>query len=800
MLISLDWLRDSVDLPRDLDPLELAERFTCTTAEVDEVKRVQVGAVGLIAARVERVTELPETRNLKLVQLDVGAGRIVETVTAAPVLHVGEGVVFAPPGASVKALGQIGEAKVAGRQSVGMILPGDALGIEMSAGEAVFLDARVPPGQPLAAELFDDWLLEVDNKSITHRPDLWGHRGIAREVAAICGVELKPYPVAPLEELTQVEGPEIPLVIEDASAARRYSGLRFASVPTQPGPLWMQLRLGRVGMRPISALVDLTNYVMADLGQPMHAFDGARVARIEVAWASEGEVFRTLDGMERKLPPRALMIKAEGKSIALAGIMGGLETEISKDTTSLLLEAANFDAATVRRSAVALGMRTDASARFEKSLDPVNTVLSIQRFLHLAHESYPDLTLTSPLSDCYPNPFPEVSVSVERRRVAGTIGREVPDDEVQRLLTPLGFVVDTTESGLKVQVPSFRATGDVSIAADVIEEIARCSGYNNIPEVMPQATIRKLEKNALHEVERQALEHFTTVRRFNEIHGYLWYDAAWLSELGFVPGACVELKNPAAAGLHQLRQTLLSGLLAAVGRNRFHCDELSILELGGVFERAEPEDQEYRHLGLIRALRQKRADDKVYHELKSSLAGWIWQSFGREVTFAPAEARATHPWEQPQWTAVVQLGDRDVGRISVVPPELKRKMDEHLAAWSLGWVELRLSGLEDLGRRTEQLGAISAFPCVETDFSVLVPRSTRYREVLNQLARFEHPLLKMVRYVGSYEGSSIQEDQRSLTFRAVIGDDTRTLVDDDSTAFRGAFEGHLASCGYEIRR
>ena len=179
----------------------------------------------------------------------------------------------------------------------------------------------------------------------------------------------------------------------------------------------MQLRLGRVGMRPISALVDLTNYVMADLGQPMHAFDGAHVPRIEVAWADEGEVFRTLDGMDRKLPPRTLMIKAEGKSIALAGIMGGLETEISKDTTSLLLESANFDAATIRRSAVALGLRTDASARFEKSLDPVNTVLSIQRFLHLAKESYPDLRLTSPLSDCYPSPFPEVSV--QRRAPPG---------------------------------------------------------------------------------------------------------------------------------------------------------------------------------------------------------------------------------------------------------------------------------------------------------------------------------------------------------------------------------------------
>ena len=335
MLISLDWIRDYVDLPADFDPRQLAERFTRTTAEVEEVRQVKIRARGLIVARVESATELPGTRNLRLVVLDVGSGRTVETVTAAPALHVGCNVVYAPPGSSLATLGDIGTTKVGSTTSVGMILPGDAIGIVMATQEAVFVSNAHQAGEELPPDLFDDWLIEVDNKSITHRPDLWGHYGIAREIASIYGRPLKPYPAVPSEELMPDSLPEVPIEIADGHACRRYSGLVLEGVPTTPGPLWMQLRLGRAGMRPISALVDLTNYIMADLGQPMHAFDAARVPRIEVDWAKEGELFRTLDGVERRLTTAELMIQCRGESLAMAGVMGWSQTEVSESTTSL---------------------------------------------------------------------------------------------------------------------------------------------------------------------------------------------------------------------------------------------------------------------------------------------------------------------------------------------------------------------------------------------------------------------------------------------------------------------------------
>jgi len=801
MLISLKWIRDYVDLPADLAPCDLGERFTLTTAEVEEVIPVSVGAYGLIVARIESIAELPGAHNLRQVVLNVGNGKTVESVTAAPALHVGANVVYAPPGASVAAIPEIGTANVAGKTSIGMILPGDSLGVPMAVQEAILLNDAMQPGEDLPPDIFDDWLIEVDNKSITHRPDLWGHYGIAREIAAVYRRPLKPYPVTPLEELTGRGMPEIPIVIADPDACPRYCGIVLTGVPTVPAPLWMQLRVGRVGMRPISGLVDLTNYVMADLGQPMHAFDAAKVDRIEVDWAKDGERFRTLDGVERNLTSSMLMIQRGGESIALAGVMGGLATEVSDATTALLLESANFNPAAIRKTATRLGLRTDASARFEKSLDPGHARLAIQRFIHLAGETYPDIELESRLSDGYPKPLSELTVTVNPRHVARTIGREVPSDEASRLLAPLGFELIDADSRWQVRVPSFRATGDVSIEDDVIEEIARMVGYNAIESALPRISMRRFEVNALHELEQRSLEYFTSMHAFNEIQGYLWYDAAWLRQLDIDPGRCVELRNPASDGLHQLRRTLMPNMLAAVVKNRFYFPEFSIVELGGVFEKGGGDtDEEFRHIGLVSAKRGKRDEDELYRRLKGAIEGWAWRRFTRPVAFSQVAPVPDRPWEHPQRTAGVSINGKDVGRISVIDRPLRRVMDEHLAAWCIVWAELRLSGLENLDSPAEPLGAIPEHPVVEMDFSFLVPVSTRYAEVVEKLAVFHHPLLKQLRFVDCYQGEQIQSGQRSLTIHTVCGEDTRTLVEEDTNAFRRDLERHLAGCGYEIRR
>lgn len=811
MLISLNWIRDFVELPADLDPKALAERFTRTTAEVDGLHRIHVAAKGLIAAKVTALDALNGTSptrggatltksdSRQLVTLDLGGGRTAKTVSIAPDLSVGCQVVYAPVGGSVAAFGVIAASKIAGRDSAGMILPGEALGMEKAVQEAIFLAAEFKPGDALPSELFDDFIIEVDNKSLTNRPDLWGHYGIAREIAAILRVPLKPYPVAPGEELNSANLPEIPIRIADAKACRRYSALVVTGVPTQPAPLWMQLRLGHVGQRPISGLVDLTNYVMMDLGQPMHAFDAAKVDRIEVDFAKPGERFRTLDGVERTLAADDLMIQCKGHSVALAGVMGGLETEVTPATTSLLLESANFDPVTVRKTARKLGLRSEASARFEKSLDPLHAVLGIQRFMRLARSMYPKLKLTSRLSDAYPTPAAAVSVRVNPKHVARAVGREISVAEAARLIGPLGFDVTNGDGPWTVTVPTHRATGDCSIEADIVEEIARVVGYDSITPTLPTVSVRRFAPNALHELEQCTLEHFSTARNFHEIHGYLWDDAAWLSKLDYDPGESVELRNPAAEGCRRLRRTLVPNLLAAVQKNRFHFAVVELMELGGVFEPARPTDLEFRHLGLALAKRGKREEDALYQDMKNALTSWSWRRFGRQIDFAPASPRTVRPWEHVHRTGSVVLDGKPIGRMSVVDLALRRRMDEHLAAWSIVWAELRLSGLESVGALNEPLGVIPPFPHVELDFSIVVPRSERFATVARNLQGLRSDLLTATRFVTSFEGDPLPADRRSLTFRCVLGDEKRTLAEEDVTAFRAAFESHTRRCGYDLR-
>lgn len=801
MLISLNWIKDYVDLPDKLDPRDLTEELTVTTAEVEGLERTAIDAVGLRVARIESVRPIADNPKLKETVLDTGDGKSAGTVTAAPVLRAGDRVIYAPPGASVAKLGIIRESTVAGRPSVGMILPGDALGMELAASEAVFLGDECQPGDPIAPELFEDWVIEIDNKSLTHRPDLWGHYGIAREIAAILQVPLKPYPTVPTDELLKGDLPEFPIAIADAQACRRYSGIVLRGVPTRPAPLWMQLRLGRIGLRPISGLVDLTNYIMTDLGQPMHAFDAALADAIEVDWAKSGETFETLDGIQRTLTGDDLMIQSHGRSVAIAGVMGGVETEVSDNTQSLLLESANFDPATIRRTAGRLGLRTDASARFEKSLDPAHTEIAIRRFIHLAQEIYCDLAPATRLSDCFPAPPPTAHVTVNPKHVARTIGTELSIDRATQILEPLGFSVAAQASDWQVTVPSYRAANDVSIEADVIEELARYVGYGRIEPAMPQVAMRRFEPNALHRLEKKTLAHFTAAEGFNEIYGYLWYDGAWLAQLGIDPGPCIELKNPAAAGLERFRRSLIPGLLAAANRNRHHFPKLTLIELGSVFEPGDQDSPEQRRVGLLVAHRTKKADETLLIQLKSAIERWAWQHYARRIGYVPDESgKGADPWVAAARHASILLEDTQVGNLSVIDAALKRKMDEHWAAWSIAWAELRLDSLAALTPRTETRSTIPAFPLVEMDFSFVVPATTPFRQIAAALGRFEHAAHRQTRFVDSYESKSVGPGKRSLTVRLVAGDAARTLSQADTDDFHAAFETHLKGCGYEIRK
>lgn len=800
MLISLNWIREFVELPPNLSAKELADRFTIVCAEVEGVEAIEVDAKGLICAQIKLLSPVASAdRKLQLTTLDVGGGKCVESVTAAPDLKVGDRVVYAPAGASVKSLGAISDSVVAGKKSAGFILPGEALGVAMAVREAIFLPPSVAPGAPLDSKLFDDWVIAIDNKSINHRPDLWGHYGMAREFAAIFGAKLKPYPVTPLAELQDGKLPTISIEIDDPDACPRYSGLLMSGVSSQPAPLWMQLRLGHVGLRPIDCLVDLTNYIMLELGQPMHAFDGDKVDRIEVCTAKEGQKFTTLDNIERTLPEGALVISSHRKPIALAGIMGGAETEISATTRSVLLESANFHPYVIRKCANHLGHRTDASARFEKSLDPAHTVLAIQRFVQLARVEFKEFAVKSRLSDAYPKPATPVTVTVDPEFVGRFMGHPVTRNQITQILTALEFKVTEAGKDMTIGVPSFRATRDISIEADIIEEVARYIGYNNIQPSFPNVVVRALQPNPLQRIERAALRLAVQGMGMTEIHGYIWYDAAWCRRLGYEPGEGLTLRNPAAAGSERLRQSLVPGMLAAIDLNRHHFSELRLVELGSAFPRIDGEAVERRCVGMMLAVRQKSAEDQKLAELKGLVETWALQLVSLPAAFAAQAIDASRPWEHPAKTAAVVIDGHNVGAVGVVPFELRQRIDEHLAAWSIVWAQITLDPLAAIGERVEKLPPISAHPEVELDFSVLVAATRRYEQLCESIRAFDHELLRRVTFVDSYEGKSVPAGRRALTFRARIASPARTLTDDDLVGFREAFSKHLSGGGMELR-
>ncbi len=798
MLISVNWLRDFVDIPANIDIHELAERFTMTCAEVEGVEHINVGGKGLIAAKIVSFSEIPDSRNLRQVTLDVG-GKTITTVSAAPVLRENELVVFAPVGSRTNRTGDIGVGNVSGIASEGMILCGEDIGIAMSADEAIFCPPSTKPGEAIPEDILDDWVIEVDNKSITHRPDLWGHYGIAREISAMLKLPLREYPVVDVDELTDKSKPKIPIKIGNPEICYRYSALRMDGVKAQAAPLLIQTRLGHIGMRPIDCLVDLSNYIMAELGQPTHAFDGDKLTGIEVEIAADGEKFTTLDGIERSLPKDALMIQCEGRSVALAGIMGGLETEVSEQTQSILLESANFEAACIRRCAASLGLRTDASARFEKSLDPNNTVLAIQRFILMARAEFPELGISSRLSDCYPNPPQPIAIEVDPEFVNRFMGHPVSVDDMVSILTAIEFDVRKVDEKLKITVPSFRATKDISIEADIIEEIARYVGYDNFDPTLPVVTVRHLDANQQHRLERNSLELFCMGLGYSEIHLYVWYDQAWLKQLDIVMPESIELRNPAAAGQEFFRHTLLPGLLQATERNRLHADSFKLAEIGTVFPGDANSKTQERRLGLISAQHGKKCEDTLLEELKGELDTWAWQTFSLPVSFTAVESSELPVWAHEHKTAAVVIGGKKVGLVSAAPLGIRRKMDEHLSTWGIAWAELELEQLCGLEGDEIQLAAVPEFPEVELDFSILVDTTTPFGQVNDKLGEFDNDLLRRITFVAAYEGKSVPDGKRSLTYRMRIGCADRTLVEDDLTGFRKCFEEFVTGQGFQLR-
>lgn len=799
MKISLDWISDFVDLS-DIDARSIADQLTLSTAEVEGFEILQRAVEGVLVGEVIAAEPIdedkgPGEKRLTLTTVDCGKRRFT-TVCGAPNVRVGMKAAFAPPGVTLAGGQKIEVAVVGGHKSEGVLCSPMELG--MSRWHEVLLEcpASIAKGTPLA-ELVppQDVIIEIDNKSLTHRPDLWGHYAFARELAAIFGRPLRPLPMVDLSQYDNL--PAYPLSIEDYDGCPCYGCLEFEVKAAQPSPLAMQRRLHALGQRTYNLMVDVTNYAMLELAQPTHAFDGDRVSAIRVATMGKRGTFTTLDGQERQMLPEDLLIWNEKEPVALAGIMGGLNSEVEETTTKILLESANFKGSRIRRTSVRLDLRTESAQRFEKSQPPVNVKLAIARILKLVQIAGADPKVTSRLTvegDLKDGFRPLV---LQPGSLAAMAGADIPQEKIVSILQSLGFQARYEGDGrLQIGIPPHRSEKDISIPPDIAEEVLRVYGYGKIQPRMPEAPLKPLFVEKPLRIEHKVRRVLAASHGFVEVQNYGWTDDRWLAQLGFTPQSPLELKNPATQSARFLRTSLVPNLLALVRPNRAHRDAFRLFELGRVYQAGEKAgSRETSHVaGISFAPANQPSTEEHFRAVKGvieDIARVIGDTFRFELS-----GKGESPWQVADHWVAIRRGDRTVGGLGLLAGPVRETVaqDDQVV-----WFELALEELQGPIYPEIKYVAPPIYPGSWQDFSLIWDVGQGFAELENRLNTFSHPLVMRREFLYYYKGKGMEPGKASYSYRYWIGAWDHTLTSEEIEGFRGAFLGFLQSQNIQLR-
>ena len=599
MIISISWLKDFVDL-EGVTPEEIAELLSLHTCEVEGVETVGASIAGVVVGEVLECQPHPDADKLSVTKVAFGAEEPVPVVCGAPNVRTGLKVAFAPVGCVLPGDFKIKKAKLRGQPSLGMICSSQELELSEDHEGILELSNDASVGTRLIDHLeMADTVLEVDNKSVTHRPDLWGHYGFARELSAILNRPLRPLPI--LSEWPDGDS-ATPVTIRNEEDCGRYHALRFSlEEGTRQSSEMIARRLQAVGQRLVNDVVDLTNYVLLETGQPTHAFDvqGLPGDGVEIRRANSSEVLETLDGVERTLGADDLVIASNETAVALAGVMGGSSSEVSGDSTEFLLESASFDPVRVRRTSQRLALRSDASARFEKSLDPALCDVALRRFAFLLGENRKDLSILGPPTECGSGTAPSIELELNPERCASLLGLDLQPDQIKEYLIRLGFVVGDADASFQVSVPSWRATKDVTMAIDLVEEVGRLAGYH---QVQPRALEWAMEAphvDASRVLSRKLADRLAGPWRMAQSEGYSFLDRSWAQRLQLEDDQFVSLENPVQDRVDLVRRDLIPSLLEQMALNARECEQGSLFELGKGYEPSSGEPQERSWLGVL---------------------------------------------------------------------------------------------------------------------------------------------------------------------------------------------------------
>ena len=812
MKVSLNWIRDYVQLPADADLKKLAYDLTMSTVEVEDATDLGASFHDMVVGVINTIEQHPNADKLKVCKTDIG-GRVEDIVCGGSNLREGMKVAVALPGAMCKWHGEgdlveIKKSKLRGVDSYGMICGAVEIGLAdlfPTKEEAHILDLSdfdAPAGTPLADALdLNDIILEIDNKSMTNRPDLWGHYGIAREIAALYDLPMVEFPHFD-RNVENTSGFHV--TVEDAERCPRMIGTQIENVCVKPAPYWMQVRIWKTGMRPINALVDITNYVMLATGQPSHAYDSDHIAgHIIVRRAKAGETLTLLNGKELPLSTDDLTIADDADIVGLAGVMGGAKDSILPTTSKVILEIANFQAAGIRRTALRYDNRTEASARYEKAIDPERCDQALDLSMQLFSDLYPEMKVTG-LVDEYPRHLKQAEIDVPLSWLERRLGKRLSPDEIKHKMELLGYGITFNGDNMHVVVPTWRSTGDVSIQADIMEEVARMYGYENF-EAEPITTtfdgaINQLDKD----LERRIKEYLAIRCGMQEIFTYPWMEESYVNAVLQSTEGILSLSTPPSPAERFVRSSLLPNLCKAVVKNERYFNEFSIFETAQVF-RDENYTSPYDPREKLPSQRKNVAGafattDKDITALFRKAKGVV-EMMARYVHMETLTFRQT---EKPVWADnVVWLniyrGEEKVGDLALLAKKVS--MACGIKNMNVMLFQLDQDSLVPLKSRTNTFTHLAEYPMTDYDISLLVDGSVQWKDVAQTVRGIKSELLHGAAFVDEYRGKQVPAGKKSLTLRLAIGSKDKTLTSAEIEEVASGVLNKIAKrFGAELRR
>ncbi|MDF1551670.1 MAG: phenylalanine--tRNA ligase subunit beta [Deferrisomatales bacterium] len=794
MRISLNWLRDYVDLRADAD--ELAHRLTMAGLEVSAVETLGAGIEGVVTARIVERGPHPGADRLSLCRVDDGT-EIHEIVCGATNMQAGDAVALARVGTRLPGGLKIKKAKIRGQASSGMMCSERELGLGEGHDGILILPPNTALGRPLVEVLgLPDTVFEVD--LTPNRADCLSVVGVAREVAALTGAELR-LPEPNLAESGEPIADQTSVTIEDPELCRRYAARIVRGVRIGPSPRWLQQRLQAVGVRALNNVVDVTNYVLMELGHPLHAFDLQRLGgqRIVVRRARDGESFTTLDGQERCLDADTLMICDGDGPVAVAGIMGGLNSEVEDTTRDVLLESAYFDPANIRRSSKALGLSTEASYRFERGTDIEGLIRALDRAAGLIAELAGG-TVAAGIWDAFPGPRARRRVTCRPARVSAVLGVELSRDAIVTYLQALGLSpVAETGSETTFEVPPHRV--DLEREIDLIEEVARLHGYDAIPATLPKVAMTAGERPAARRTADRARD-VLVAAGLTEAINLSFIDPAEDERLALGADDAlrrkVVIQNPLNSETAVLRTTLLPGLLRAAGlNNRRQTGAVRLFEVGRTYHPVDGQvlPREVQRVGAVLAGEQRplgwlaSAQAVDFFDAKGVVEGFV-ATLG--VDGLGWETVTDRPWLHPGRGAVLVLGGEELGWCGQLHPD---RAEAYQVPEPLFAFELDLNRLQQAGRKPGAFPGLDRYPAVARDLAVVLDRGVPVQQVLDAVAdcRGREPLLRSATLFDIYEGERLAADKVSLAIRVVYRSEERTLTEEEVQRAEAGVLTHL---------